>query len=134
MSLVEWVKKQEAIMGNDQLYKQDGGKIKPSLVPTQLIKDVAEIREYGNNKYKTGGENNWKKVDMRRYVDALYRHLLEFIDDFDSIDAESGKPHYKHMACNMAFICEMMAERVKKHGYNSYADNRVIARDIDSNE
>ena len=26
-------------------------------------------------------------------------------------DAESGIEHYKHMACNMAFICELMKEK-----------------------
>ena len=36
---------------------------------------------------------------------------LEFVRDLNSVDAESGIAHYKHMACNMAFICEMMEKR-----------------------
>lgn len=90
----------------DQQAKADNGKSKLSLVPTQIIKDVAQIREYGCNKYKD--VDNWKKVEMQRYVDAMYRHWLEFVKDPNSVDEESGIEHYKHCACNMAFICEMM--------------------------
>ena len=65
---------------------------------------------YGNKKYKD--PDNWKTVEMRRYIAALLRHTLEFVRNLDSVDAESGIAHYKHMACNMAFICEMMAGNV----------------------
>lgn len=99
---------------NDQKAKADAGKLQLSLVPTQIIKDVAEVRMYGNKKY--GDPDNWKTVEVRRYIDALLRHTLEFVSDQNSVDFESGIPHYKHMACNMAFICEMMAGRVKKEG------------------
>lgn len=91
---------------NSQEAKRDGGKLQLSLVPMQIIKDVAEVRMFGNRKY--GDPDNWKSVEIRRYVDALLRHTLEFVRDIDSVDAESGIAHYKHMACNMAFICEMM--------------------------
>lgn len=52
-----------------------------------------------------------KKVELQRYIDAFYRHWLSFIEDNSSKDAESGIEHYKHMACNMAFICELMKEK-----------------------
>lgn len=86
--------------------KLDAGKLEIDLVPTQIIRDVAEVRMYGNKKY--GDPDNWKTVELRRYVNALLRHTLAFVDDYNSVDEESGIPHYKHMACNMAFICEMM--------------------------
>lgn len=95
---------------NDQMAKADAGKLQLSLVPTQIVKDIAEVRMYGNKKY--GDTDNWKTVEVRRYVDALLRHTLEFVRDLNSVDAESGIAHYKHMACNMAFICEMMAGNV----------------------
>lgn len=81
-----------------------------TLVHVSIIKDIREVRLFGTRKY--GDPDNWKTVEMRRYVDALLRHALEFVDNPESVDAESGIPHYKHMACNMAFICEMMAGRV----------------------
>lgn len=92
----------------DQTAKADAGKIRPTLVPTQLIRDVAEVREYGNRKYHD--PDNWKQVEIQRYRDALCRHLLAYIDDPKSVDEESGIPHYKHMACNMAFICALEKE------------------------
>lgn len=51
---------------NDQTSKADAGKLQLSLVPTQIIKDVAEVRMYGNKKY--GSSDNWKTVEIRRYV------------------------------------------------------------------
>ncbi len=89
--------------------KADAGKLRLSLVPVQIIRDIAEVREYGNRKY--GDPENWRQVDMRRYVDALLRHTLAFVEDPDGVDSESGIQNYKHMACNMAFICEMMRGR-----------------------
>lgn len=93
----------------DQTAKQDDGKLKLTLVPTQIIRDIAEVREYGNRKY--GDKDNWKTVEPERYRDALYRHFLAYLEDPSSIDEESGIPHYKHMACNMAFLCEMEAQK-----------------------
>lgn len=92
----------------NQEAKRDEGKLQLSLVPTQIIRDIAEVRMYGNKKY--GDPDNWKNVEMERYIDALYRHFLAFIDDPYSVDEESGIPHRKHMACNMAFICHMMKD------------------------
>lgn len=93
----------------EQIAKADAGKLRRSLVPVQIIRDIAEVREYGNSKY--GDPENWRQVDMRRYVDALLRHTLAFVEASDGVDSESGIQHYKHMACNMAFICEMMRGR-----------------------
>ena len=92
--------------------KDDEGKLQLSLVPTQIIKDIAEVRMFGNEKYHS--PNNWKRVDMSKFVDAMLRHILEFLEDNNSIDNESGLPHYKHIACNMAFICDMMNRGKKK--------------------
>lgn len=89
----------------DQTAKADAGKLQITLVPTRIIEDIAEVRMYGNKKYHD--PNNWKQVEIERYRDALCRHLLAYMRDPKSVDEESGIPHYKHMACNMAFICEM---------------------------
>lgn len=90
---------------NDQTAKADAGKLQITLVPTQIIRDIAEVRMYGNKKY--GDPTNWKRVEPARYRDALMRHLLAYIDDPESVDAESGLPHLWHAACNIAFLCEM---------------------------
>lgn len=92
---------------DDQTAKADAGKPKLTLVPRQIIYDIAEVREYGNAKYPEGGPNNWLKVDKQRYRDALFRHLLLYLDDPSGVDEESGIKHLKHIACNVAFLCEM---------------------------
>lgn len=97
----------EAAPDTEHQAKRDAGKPRPSLVPPQIILDIAEVREYGNAKY--GDPDNWRQVELQRYIDALYRHMLAFVADPASTDDESGLRHYKHMACNMAFICDMMA-------------------------
>ena len=90
----------------EQEAKADAGKLHLHLVPMQIVRDICEVREYGNRKY--GDPNNWRQVELMRYVDALLRHTLAFAEDIHSVDEESGIPHYKHMECNLAFISELM--------------------------
>lgn len=98
----------------DQTAKQDAGKLRLSLVPPQIIRDVAEVREYGCKKYKD--PDNWKRVEIKRYRDAAYRHLLAYIEDPTGKDEESGIEHYKHLACNLAFICELERKGEERSG------------------
>lgn len=90
---------------HDQTAKADEGKARITLVPRRIIWDIAAVREYGCRKYKD--PDNWRRVEPERYRDALMRHLLAYLDDPDSVDAESGLPHLWHAACNIAFLCEM---------------------------
>lgn len=103
---VEWETKAPEEAKPSQEAKADAGKLELDLVPWQMVRDIAQVRMYGNAKY--GDPDNWKTVELRRYINALLRHLLAFLEDHGSKDEESGIEHYKHMACNMAFICEMM--------------------------
>lgn len=91
---------------NDQTIKADAGKARLSLVPMRILYDVAEVRQYGVRKY--GDNTNWKRVELERYIDALLRHVTEFVEDPNGVDNESGIEHYKHAACNMAFICALI--------------------------
>ena len=92
---------------NDQSAKEDNGKPKLSLVPLQILYDIAVVREYGCEKYPNGGKDNWKLVSADRYRDAMFRHMIAYIRDPASVDSESGLPHLWHLACNVAFLCEM---------------------------
>lgn len=104
--------------------KRDYGKAKLTLVPRRILWDIAAIREYGNDKYPEGGPDNWKAVEVDRYRDATFRHLSYYLDDPHGVDKESGFPHLWHLACNIAFLCEMedmylsknpeVVERLKK--------------------
>ena len=91
----------------NQEAKADAGKLDPTLVPRQIIWDIAAIRRYGNMKYPEGGIDNWKRVEPERYRAALFRHLLAYLDDPYGVDAESGYPHLWHLATNCAFLCEL---------------------------
>ena len=90
---------------NDQTIKADAGKRQLTLVPTQIIRDIAECREYGVAKY--GERESWREVEVQRYRDAMFRHMLAYLDDPDGVDEESGISHLKHLACNVAFLCEL---------------------------
>ena len=90
---------------NNQEAKADAGKLELDLVPRQIIRDIAAVRAYGTAKYHD--PDNWKRVEKRRYVNAMLRHTLAYLDDPDGVDEESGLPHLWHLACNVAFLCEM---------------------------
>jgi len=89
----------------DYTAKHDEGKLQLSLVPVQIIRDIAEVRMYGNAKY--GDPENWKTVEKQRFVDAMRRHILAYLEDPGGMDVESGLPHLSHVACNVAFLCEL---------------------------
>lgn len=90
---------------NSQKAKADSGKAQLTLVPRRIIWDIARIRMYGTEKYHD--PDNWKKVEPERYRDAAFRHFLAYLDDPFGVDSESGLPHLWHLACNIAFLCEM---------------------------
>ena len=96
----------------DQSAKTDAGKIRPTLVPPALIEAVAAVREYGCSKYHD--PDNWRSVEPQRYWEATLRHALAAWDNYEATDAESGLPHLAHMACDIAFILQIMKEN--KHG------------------
>ena len=94
-------------IGNQEL-KRDAGKPQLTLVPTQIITDIARVREFGVAKYHK--RDSWKQVEIQRYRDALFRHLLLYLNDPKGVDDESGLPHLSHVACNVAFLCELEKE------------------------
>ena len=99
---------------NDQTVKADAGKPQLTLVPRQIIWDIAEVRMYGNKKYKD--PDNWKQVEKERYRDAAFRHFMAYLDDPEGVDEESGIEHLKHLATNISFLCEMEAwDEPEKH-------------------
>ncbi len=101
----ETLKIVEELLPPDQRAKADYGKEELTLVPRRIIHDICAIRMYGNQKY--GDPDNWKQVEPERYRNAAFRHFLAYLDDPYGVDAESGLPHRWHLACNIAFLCEM---------------------------
>lgn len=93
---------------NNQDIKSDAGKPQLTLVPRQIIFDIASVREYGLKKY--GEKESWKKVEIERYRDATFRHFMAYLENPQGRDEESGLPHLSHLACNIAFLCELEKE------------------------
>jgi len=96
---------------SNQSHKETIGKPQLHLNPTQINYDIAAVREYGVAKYPEGGPDNWKTVADIEYIDALYRHLLAEIEEPNSVAKDSGLSHRAHMACNIAFLCELAKEK-----------------------
>lgn len=113
--------------------KHDKGKIRPTLVPTQIIKAIAQVREYGCEKYRA--PKKWREVEPERYRDAAARHFIAYLEDHDSKDEESGLPHLFHLACNIAFLIEMeypdipmkTSDRPKRVPLRTFEDIAVMA-------
>jgi hypothetical protein len=91
---------------NDHSAKADADKPILSLVPKQIIYEIEKVRAYGTKKY--GDPQNWKKVELERYHQALLRHTLAVWDDIKAKDKESGLLHLSHIATNVAFILELL--------------------------
>lgn len=97
---------------NDQTIKSDAGKPRLTLVPRQILKDIARIREYGLAKY--GDSESWKSVEIERYRDAAFRHFVAYLDDPTGVDEESWLTHLAHLACNIAFLCELEKDNARR--------------------
>lgn len=88
--------------------KADAGKPTLTLVPRQIIYSIERVRKYGVEKYHD--PDNWRRVDADRYWGALIRHVLAAWYNYRAVDAESGLMHLEHIACNAAFILELIKE------------------------
>lgn len=90
---------------NNQTDKRDNGKLPLTQVPSEIIYNIAAVRQFGMTKYSK--EPTWRNVEVERYRDAMYRHWLAYVEDPYGLDEESGLPHLYHVAWNCATLCEM---------------------------
>ena len=94
----------------NQECKKDAGKPRIALVPMQILRDVAEVRGWAvDNKYHD--PDNWKNVELDRYINAMLRHTIAFVEDMESKDEESGLYHQYHAETNWAFISELLKRK-----------------------
>ena len=80
--------------------KFDGDKLRYDLLPFDVIDELVKDLTYGAKKYE---ENNWQKVDAKRYRAALMRHFSAYMQG-EEIDKESGLPHIVMVMCNAMFL------------------------------
>jgi len=92
--------------------KADKGKPRLTLVPLQILWDIAEVRKYGVEiKYPETGVDGWRSIGEQRIRDALFRHVVRYMQDPDGLDEESGLPNLYHVATNCAFLCELFDKK-----------------------
>lgn len=115
---------------SDQTIKQDAGKPRLTLVPMQIMFDIAEVREFGCKKYDPEG---WKRVEPERIREAAFRHFLRYIREPYGVDDESGILHRKHLECNLAFLAELEGEDVTKREIENLIVNKQKAADRNYN-
>ena len=85
----------------DYSVKDTKGKPRLALVPPILIRAVGEVMTFGIDKYY---EDSWKSVKPYEWRDALVRHLVDYLENPQGVDEESGLPHLYHIACNVAYL------------------------------
>lgn len=87
--------------------KLDEGKILAGVLGdfSKALKAVAEVGTFGAKKYSRGG---WKHVNngIKRYTDALWRHLLD--ENIEENDKDSGLKHAAHLAWNSLARLELI--------------------------
>jgi len=85
--------------------KDDGGKLRWSLVPWSAMASVVDVLTYGATKY---APDNWKKVDnwRERYTDAAMRHMVDYMNGtkLDDGPKGSGRSHLAHAMCCLLFL------------------------------
>lgn len=79
------------------------GKTRYDLVPFEAIAEIADVLEYGAQKYSA---NNWcRGADWSRYFAALCRHVFAWWNGEDR-DPETGFSHLAHAGCCLVFLMQ----------------------------
>ena len=100
------MKKSNNLSSRDQSKKADGEKLRMELIPTSAYIGLGRVLTHGADKY---GPNTWQEVEYERYVGALIRHLIAFIDDPNGVDSDSGLKHTEHLLANAVFLNDAVA-------------------------
>lgn len=95
-----------AFVDRDQSIKADGGKLRMELIPTSALIGLGRVLTHGAEKYSP---NSWQNVEWDRYVGALIRHLVAFMDDPSGRDTDSGLYHTEHLLANAVFLNDAVA-------------------------
>lgn len=64
------------------------------------LKQITLVAMYGAQKYS---RDNWKKVNVDRYISAFWRHLISYLKG-NKEDEESGFCHLSHVYWNIMAI------------------------------
>lgn len=88
--------------------KNDAGKPRMELIPTEFIIEVAKALTFGAEKY---GDDNFRKgIAYKRLLSAAKRHIEQELVGIDS-DVESNLSHLAHAGASLAMYAFMKAHR-----------------------
>lgn len=97
---VKWLESKDNLRNKNFVgLKDDKDKINWSLLPYNVLKEVAQIYTEGAKKYKA---HNWKKVENARdrYFSALMRHLIAWKEGEIINNTDFGLSHMGHVIWN----------------------------------
>lgn len=90
--------------------KYDNDKIRPSLIPTDSLVEIAKVLEFGAKKY---APDNWKLVTPHsRYTDAALRHIYAHLMG-EKNDLETGLSHLAHASACLMFLIHFELQESK---------------------
>lgn len=106
-----------------QALRYNQGKAPLSMVPSELIEEVAKVLEFGATKY---ARDNWRQgMSWNQTLDSCLRHLMKW-NSGEDIDPESGLCHLSHAACNIAFLLSFrLTHNEMDDRYVAGSNNRI---------
>lgn len=108
------------VMHKDKGRKDDAGKVRPSLVILSFSRALLEVSKVGTLGAEKYSEDGWRHVEngLRRYTDAMLRHLLS---EPTGKPDEDGLSHAAHVAWNALARLELMMD--ERNSGKSYEDD-----------
>jgi len=86
----------------------DDGKPPLARLPWKGLRAVAEVMQYGNDKY--GNYDNYRLgMEVSRNLSCAIRHISEYMEGED-LDQESQKSHLAHAAARLLFVLQNQAD------------------------
>ncbi len=92
---------------NEKL-KEKEKKVKASKIPAKSLATVMRVVDYGIRKH---GISSYNDYPIELFEDALARHFVAVLDDYKSIDEDSGLPQLAHLiSCGMLLLEKSLNE------------------------
>ncbi len=99
--------------------KNDNGKPRMDLIPTEFLIEVAKALTYGGNLY---GQHNFKNgINYSRLLSAAKRHIELELAGVES-DKESGFSHLAHAGASLAMYAFMKTHRPEFNDLFKYTE------------
>lgn len=99
--------------------KNDNGKPRLDLIPSEFLIEIAKALTYGGNLY---GEHNFRNgIDYSRLLSAAKRHIELELAGIES-DKDSGHSHLAHAGASLAMYAFMKVHRPEFNNLFKYTE------------